>query len=566
MSRNPSSFIGKSVQFPKISVTIKEKIGEGGYAWVYRAEDQQKNQYAYKYVNCLTKERYIQFKKEATVLESLPEHPNIVKMHGFVLNERQFEIHFLFEYCPLTAIGILTNREMTKEEILIFFHAACEATAFLHSQKPLIVHRDIKPENLLVAQDGTPRLCDFGSATTTIYTISKPEEINIASDDIERNTTQNYRSPEMVDLYKRVPIGAPSDVWALGCTLFKLIFRDDMYKPEDRLPILQGKVNLPSACDKELSDLIYACIKVDAKQRPNAQQLSNAVKQLRGPKNTIYIPPKQQPIEESTTETEQQGSWNFIKSIQETYRSITSIGPENWIIKATKGDSSPPAAEFVRRIILATIRRTELDPIGTIDYLMNKRPWQSDVIIAAKSLYLVLLIIQYQVDISPFVSLTVKADQIMAHFSTGAPEEVSHKAYTVVSQLGVIVRQKLMLHATNKELEGNLALGKKTPGPQLAKDLKHYLKYLVTGAKTIITESKTANDFSAICMCQPAIEEIVNVIRLLQNLEPQEIESLSLFQAARKLLDEAKQIPYLDSSVLYPNYDSNDLPPLSRFG
>ena len=127
-----STLTGKTYTIDNITVNIKEKIGEGGYAYVYRCEDSNGKQYALKYVNCLTPERYEQFCEEANILKSLPEHPNIVKLYGSYVNSKTFVIILLYEYCPMTAIGIMSKRKLTKEEVLVFFTAIAEATKFLH--------------------------------------------------------------------------------------------------------------------------------------------------------------------------------------------------------------------------------------------------------------------------------------------------------------------------------------------------------------------------------------------------------------------------------------------------
>ncbi|OXT09970.1 hypothetical protein B9K06_26865, partial [Bacillus sp. OG2] len=50
------------------------------------------------------------------------------------------------------------------------------------------------------------------------------EEFQIIQDDIMKNTTPQYRAPEMLDLYRRQPINEKSDVWALGVFLYKLCY------------------------------------------------------------------------------------------------------------------------------------------------------------------------------------------------------------------------------------------------------------------------------------------------------------------------------------------------------
>ena len=567
MSRNANSLIGQTLIIGKYSITIREKIGEGGYAWVYRAQDDKGNDFAYKFVNCLTKERYDQFKQEAIILNDLPSHPNIIKLYGVQLNEKNYLIHFLFEFCPLTAIGILSKRIMTREEILIFFTAICEATSFLHEQKPPIIHRDLKPENLLVSQDGIVKLCDFGSATTKIYQITKPDEINQATDDIERNTTQNYRAPEMVDLYKRIPIGPAVDVWALGCTLYKLIIRDDIYKPEDRLPILQGRVNISNKMDEDLAQLIKQCIQVDPKLRPTSKDLSKKSSILRGSNYKINIPIKQNEQINSLIDNNnnQENSWNWLKSVQETYRSITSSGAQSWAINATYADNLPPSSSYVRKIIVAAIRHTEVEPLSLIDYLLSQRPWQSDVRIATKTLYLILLLLQYQIDLTPFLPISVKIDQIMAFFVKNKNTDPTNKFYSLINYIGSILRTKLMLHAAHKELEGNFAFSINDLSDHLLTDSIKYLKTIYGYGKNLFDESFSTDDYTSLIMCQPIIEEISNISKIIFYLN-QDNNLNEILLNVQNLFNNVKKVSFLNTSIDFPDFNIKPLSlPLRRF-
>ncbi|KAH0795448.1 CAMK family protein kinase [Histomonas meleagridis] len=573
MSVNLASLIGRTLTIEGITVIVKEKIGEGGYAWVFRVEDSQGNQYALKFVNCLTSDRYQQFCQEAKILKSIPPNPNIVKLYGADLNPKTLIIMLLYEYCPATAIGILSKREMTREEILIFFTACAEATAFLHSQNPPIIHRDLKPENLLVATDGTPKLSDFGSATTTIYKIKNVNEINAASEDIERNTTQNYRSPEMIDLYKRVEIGTPADVWALGCTLYKLIYRVDLYKPEERLPILQGKLRLPKDADESFAMLISQCIQVDPAKRPTAAAIAGTAKMLRGPKDKIEIP-KQPPKTAETVKgtpkpkaqnKEESGNWSWLNPInyvKEQYRSISSTGIIQWAIKSTFASNDPPETKYVRRVILASIRRTEMSGMALIDFILTQRPWKDDIRIAAKSLYLILLLLQYETSLVSFTPITVSTDKIMAYYSN-RPDVKNKIMIEVVTQLGTILRTKVMLHAAHEELEGNLSHGDKILSENVENDLSRYLATInISGAKLIQT-IRASNDFCVAVLSQPAIEEVSNAVKLLQCIK-RDAGSEKVLENGKKVLNAAKKIPYLQTAVEFPEEGKVE-PPFPRF-
>ncbi|KAG5457126.1 MAG: kinase-like domain-containing protein, partial [Olpidium bornovanus] len=80
------------------------------------------------------------------------------------------------------------------------------AVAYMHYMKPPVIHRDLKVENVLLDGSGGYKLCDFGSATTRIIPPLAPlavKDIQQLEEEISRQTTLQYRSPEMVDVYQR---------------------------------------------------------------------------------------------------------------------------------------------------------------------------------------------------------------------------------------------------------------------------------------------------------------------------------------------------------------------------
>lgn len=88
-------------------------------------------------------------------------------------------------------------------------------------------HCVLSAQNILVSAFGTYKLCDFGSATSETL----PENAALSSrlvadleEDISRNTTLQYRAPEMIDLYQRMGLNEKVDIWALGVLLYKLCF------------------------------------------------------------------------------------------------------------------------------------------------------------------------------------------------------------------------------------------------------------------------------------------------------------------------------------------------------
>lgn len=90
------------------------------------------------------------------------------------------------------------------------------------------------------------RLCDFGSCEESPILLRNPREREKADESIQKETTQMYRAPEMVNLYMREQITEKADIWALGCIFFALCFLRHPFQDVGSLAILQAKYSLPS--------------------------------------------------------------------------------------------------------------------------------------------------------------------------------------------------------------------------------------------------------------------------------------------------------------------------------
>lgn len=537
MNQGMKALLGKTIKIGMYNVTLKEKIGEGGYAWVFLAEDQQKSVYALKYVKCVDINKFNQFKKEAQFLQALPEHPHIVKIFAVDINEVDMSIKFLFEYAPATCIGMMTDRPLSEQEILIFFHAICDAVAFLHSRNPPILHRDLKPENILVAPNGVPKLCDFGSATTSVLVANDPSEINRIKDDIDNNTTQSYRAPEMIDLYNRIPISTPADVWALGCTLYKLVTRNEMFKPEDTLAILQGRITIPSGCSPAFAQTIQACCQIDPSKRPTAAQIAASVLKARGPNERVTIPPKNSHQHEPTIDNP---IFGFFK---ESFRTITAQGLEKTIIKATYGNDKPPKSKHVRRLLLSAIKEPYSTKVIT-NYLLGERPWSTDPRVAAKVLYTILMILQDQSNLSAFVPITVKTDEILNRYSQNKIGDTYHTSLIAITQLASIIKIKLMLHAAHPELEGNFVINGRTD-EHLKDDIKRYFSSVVTATRAMMENINSMDSFFAEVISLPLLKEMASAGSLMKVLD----SSDDMLMQAKDVISRSKRYDYLSSAL-----------------
>jgi len=115
----------------------------------------------------------------------------------------------IHEYCSGAAV--------TLEQRLRLFCTV--ARAVHHAHRNLVVHRDLKPSNILVEEDGTPKLLDFGIAK-----ILDPSAVQVTGSLVTqtgaRLMTPEYASPEQV---QGGPITTAADVYGLGVILYEIL-------------------------------------------------------------------------------------------------------------------------------------------------------------------------------------------------------------------------------------------------------------------------------------------------------------------------------------------------------
>lgn len=229
----------------------------------------------------------------------------------------------------------------TELEILQIFCDTAEAVSRLHHCQTPIIHRDLKIENILQNEAGHFVLCDFGSATAKILNPSI-HGVSVVEEEIKKYTTLSYRAPEMIDLYSDKNITTKSDIWALGCLLYKLCYFSLPFG-ESTLAIQSGNFYIPdnSKYSKGIHQLIRYMLEVDIDNRPNIFQVSEVAFKLNGKENPVQNLHKlkvpiidQLIVPPFETETKRTSSGNITtklqqqkSAIQTTVESGTSVVP-----------------------------------------------------------------------------------------------------------------------------------------------------------------------------------------------------------------------------------------------
>jgi eukaryotic-like serine/threonine-protein kinase len=191
-------------------------LGEGGMGvvWLARRQDTEAH-VAIKFLpnSNLSPARRARFTREIKTLAKL-KHPYIARLYdaGSLSDGTPW---FVMEYVEgLNLAEYLRESAPAITDSLKLFRKICEAVQYAHSQ--VIIHRDLKPTNILVEQDGTPRLLDFGIAREL-------QGLNEFSDKTQpglRFLSLQYAAPEWIN---EGTVGFTTDVYSLGVILYELL-------------------------------------------------------------------------------------------------------------------------------------------------------------------------------------------------------------------------------------------------------------------------------------------------------------------------------------------------------
>jgi mitogen-activated protein kinase kinase kinase 1 len=150
----------------------KELIGSGSYGKVYRCINKLNGQeYALKVVEITAKTReeavrqINALKAEIGVLKKL-SHENIVKYYSFDISSDSKQVEIVLEYAKRGSLRqyFLERGHLEEREAAAMTAQILKGLKHLHEQN--IVHRDLKCANILIMEDGTLKISDFGTAKT----------------------------------------------------------------------------------------------------------------------------------------------------------------------------------------------------------------------------------------------------------------------------------------------------------------------------------------------------------------------------------------------------------------
>jgi serine/threonine protein kinase len=275
----PEDRVGGSPTLPPDVIPgyeVLETIGRGGMGVVYKARQKSLDRVvAIKVILSglhAGRDEMRRFRTEAEAIARL-QHPHILQV--FELGEQNGQPFLVMEYCGGGSLARqLSGPLPTAHDAARLIQTLAGAMQYAHEKK--IVHRDLKPANVLLTDDGTPKISDFGLAKRL--------------DDGGTNLTHSgailgtpaYVAPEQATNSKNV--GPPTDVYALGAILFQALTGRPPFDGSSAFETLRRVVSeappsprqLVASVPRELEAITLKCLqKEPAKRYASAQALAD---------------------------------------------------------------------------------------------------------------------------------------------------------------------------------------------------------------------------------------------------------------------------------------------------
>ncbi|KAI8388746.1 uncharacterized protein BYT42DRAFT_561091 [Radiomyces spectabilis] len=256
---------------PLEDYVIVGTLGEGAYGTAklaYLKENQGQKKCVIKYIakSRIIIDSWIRDRQrgsiplEIHIMLTLQRHPHVNccrllkyledEDYYFMIMEMHGEGMDLFDYIEM-------NEHISEREVKAIFRQVADAVHHLHNHN--IVHRDIKDENILLDEDGTVHLIDFGCAA-----YFRPGR----TFDTYAGTLE-YSAPEILKGNKYE--GPPQDVWSLGILLYTLIFRETPFYSVDE--ILEHDLKISSMPYSGPMKLLSSMLSRDLKKRPTIEMV-----------------------------------------------------------------------------------------------------------------------------------------------------------------------------------------------------------------------------------------------------------------------------------------------------
>jgi tetratricopeptide (TPR) repeat protein len=231
------------------------RLGRGGMGDVWRADDLVLGMpVALKLVRSTTVAAEVLLRNEVRLARRIT-HPAVCRV--FDIGEERDQLFLSMELVQGEDLAALIQHvgRLPSEKVADIGRQLCEAVAAAHAQG--ILHRDLKPANILVDDDGSVRITDFGIAVTRDQQVP--------------NTgvgTPGYMAPEQ--LTSGAMVSERTDIYAVGLVLYELLVGRAAFELQRSAPMFARPSTIVPGVQPELERIVMAALSPDPNQRPRS--------------------------------------------------------------------------------------------------------------------------------------------------------------------------------------------------------------------------------------------------------------------------------------------------------
>ncbi|XP_033112178.1 serine/threonine-protein kinase TAO1-like [Anneissia japonica] len=282
------------------------EIGHGSFGAVYYARNVKTNEVVaikkMSYNGKNSTEKWQDIIKEVTFLRQL-KHNHCIEYKGCYLREHTAWLSM--EYCLGSASDILEVHRMPlqEDEIAAIAEDALKGLSHLHRHNK--IHRDVKAGNILLTDNGTVKLADFGSASFV-----SPANSFVG--------TPYWMAPEVILAMDEGQYEGKVDIWSLGITCIELAERKPpLFNMNAMSALYHIAQNDPPTLSSEtwsheFRNFVERCLAKDPEQRPSAEQLLRHPFIIRDRNNNVIC----ELIERTKTAVRESDNLNYRKMLK----------------------------------------------------------------------------------------------------------------------------------------------------------------------------------------------------------------------------------------------------------
>jgi serine/threonine protein kinase len=250
---------------------IEGVISRSGMASIYKAKDLMTGQAVAVKVPHQQFESdpasFARFQREAEIGKKL-NHPKILRLLDVGEHSRPY---IVMEYLEGKTLDQVMNkiRPLPISDAVQIASQVCDALAYMHQHK--IVHRDLKPQNIMICNDGSLRIMDFGIAKST-----EMRRITFAGFSPAMGTP-DYMAPEQVQGKRG---DERTDIYSLGAVLYEMATGSVPFEGDNPFIVMNSRITgdpiAPRKLNREISKEIEEIILHAMEREPHRRYASAA--------------------------------------------------------------------------------------------------------------------------------------------------------------------------------------------------------------------------------------------------------------------------------------------------